>query len=227
MKTLYVFCEGATEQGFCNQVLAPHLYECGFTHIPTIKVATGRKKGVTYRGGVASYNSLKKDIVNTLKSRKDFNVFFTSMLDLYSLPKDFPGKSDNQRNAAHPRIYVDALENAFYEDIGDRRFISHLQLHEYETLLFVHLDALEIAFENCEKAISELKEIAVSFPSIEHINDGTDTAPSKRIISVLPQYEGRKPSAGPDIVEYVGLEIIREKCPHFNDWLIRLENLEK
>jgi hypothetical protein len=43
VKTLYVFCEGLTEQRFCEQVLAPHLYGIGFTHVPTVRVALSRR----------------------------------------------------------------------------------------------------------------------------------------------------------------------------------------
>ena len=67
--------------------------------------------------------------------------------------------------------------------------------------------------------------IAEEFPTIEHINDGKKTAPSKRIIDVLPAYEGRKASAGPDIAEWIGMSVLRKKCPHFDAWVNRLENL--
>ena len=48
---------------------------------------------------------------------------------------------------------------------------------------------------------------------------------SKRIISVIPEYGGRKASAGPDIAEFIGIPAIRAKCPHFKLWLAQLENL--
>jgi hypothetical protein len=62
-------------------------------------------------------------------------------------------------------------------------------------------------------------------PSIEHINDGFETAPSKRIIDLIPEYYGRKVSAGPDIAEYIGLSVIRAKCPHIDGWLKALHDL--
>jgi Domain of unknown function (DUF4276) len=51
------------------------------------------------------------------------------------------------------------------------------------------------------------------------------TAPSKRIIDLIPAYEGMKRSAGPDIAVMTGLPAIRAKSPHFSSWLTRLEEL--
>jgi hypothetical protein len=70
-----------------------------------------------------------------------------------------------------------------------------------------------------------LKELVASFASIEHINLGKDTAPSKRILSLFPEYRATKATAGPDIAEYTGLSVIRAKCPHFNQWISKLESL--
>jgi hypothetical protein len=225
MKTLYVFCEGKTEQGFCEQLLAPHLFAVGFTHVPTIRVAQSRSRGVVHRGGVTTYEPLRRDIQNTLKSRSDDRVYFTSMLDLYGLPKNFPGKADTVRDPDHPDRYVEALERALGHDIGDARFVPHLQLHEYETLLYAEPEAFAIAFENCDRMIAGLRAVISRFPSIEHINDGENTAPSKRIIDLLPEYEGRKTTAGPDIAEYIGLPRLRAACPHFDQWMATLETL--
>jgi hypothetical protein len=225
VKTLYVFCEGRTEQGFCTQVLAPHLAGFGFLHVPAVKVAFSRKKRVIQRGGIRSYQPLRDDILNTIKSRTDPDVFFNNILDLYGLPRNVPGKDRHARNPANPTPYVRELEKAFARDIGDPRFIPHLQLHEYETLLFADLEAFAVAFDECAKAIAALVGIADGFPTIEHINDGKKTAPSKRIIGVLPAYEGRKASAGPDIAEWIGMPVLREKCLHFHAWVNRLENL--
>jgi hypothetical protein len=225
VKTLCVFCEGRTEQGFCQQVLAPHLAGFGFLHVPPIRVAFSRKKRVIHRGGIRSYKPMRDDSLNTMKGRPDRDVFFTTMIDLYGLPRGFPGKNQHARNPANPVPYVQALEREFANDIGHPRFVPHLQLHEYEALLFADPDAFEIAFEDCQAAIAELKAIAASFPTVEHINDGKITAPSKRIISVLPAYEGLKATAGPDIAVVIGLEPLRQKCPHFHAWIGRLEAL--
>jgi hypothetical protein len=67
----------------------------------------------------------------------------------------------------------------------------------------------------------------ITFESPELINDGEQTAPSKRIIQAIPSYEGAKVSVAPLMAQKIGLEIIRQKCPHFNQWIERLENLSQ
>lgn len=226
MKELVVFCEGETERGFCNQLLRPHLFPQHDGLFRTILIAHSKHHGQVSRGGVpAHYETLRRDIADELKGSRNKDASFTTMIDLYGLPKDFPGKKGRRRNPQNPAAYVEALEKAFEDDINDRRFVPYLQLHEYETLLFVEPDSFRIAFEDCDHEIDELKKIADSFQNIEHINDGPTTAPSKRIIELIPAYYGLKTSAGPDIAEYTGLPAIRAKCPHFDAWIKRLESI--
>jgi hypothetical protein len=225
VKQLNVFCEGPTEQHFCSQVLQPHLFPQGDGQVHTLPVGVKDYRHVFGVGRGNNYRRIRSFILNTIKGRAGRNVYFTTLIDLYALPRDFPGKDANVRSPADPTPYVVALERSFAEDIGHFRFIPHLQLHEYETMLFSNLEAFRISFENCAAAIRKLESIVASVPSLEHINDGRDTAPSKRIIEVLPEYEGRKSSAGPDIAEYIGLTTIRSKCPHFHGWLDQLERL--
>jgi len=223
VKELYVFCEGPTEQGFCDQVLEPHLVQF-VCCIHTIKIAHSRHHGIVARGGIGKYETLRFDIQSTIKRRKQHQaVLFTTMIDLYGLPADFPGKADHVRNPHAPRPYCEALEQAFAADVGDARFVPHLQLHEYETLLYSDPDAFSFSFDDCGGAIAGMKGIAAEFQDIERINDGELTAPSKRIIGLLDAYEGMKAIAGPDIAEYIGLAKLRDRCTHFNDWIHQLE----
>jgi hypothetical protein len=226
VKQLNVFCEGPTEQGFCAQVLQAHLFPDHDGTVHTLAVGEKDYHHVYGLGRRTKYLGVRKFILNTIKQRAAKNVYFTTLFDLYALPNDFPGKTANVRNPANPAPYALALEQAFGKDIDCFHFIPHLQLHEYETMLFADLDALAISFENCAAEIQKLKDIAGAVSSIEHINDCFATAPSKRIIQILPEYAGRKSTAGPDIAEYIGVTKIRAKCPHFHEWLTRLEGLQ-
>lgn len=70
-----------------------------------------------------------------------------------------------------------------------------------------------------------LVRIAAAFPSPEDINDSPQTAPSKRLEALCPGYSRQKPRLGPLIAEHIGVERIRAACPHFDQWLQRLETL--
>jgi hypothetical protein len=222
MRELYVFCEGRTEQAFCNQVLSLHLFPNGEGRLHTVLNATSKHS----RGGVVSYAPLKRDIQNKLKERPGQTTYFSSLIDLYGLPRDFPGKADSVRDPANPAAYALAVETAFGNDVGDRRFLPHLQLHEYETMLYSDPSAFRISFDDCDSAVRSLEEIVASVPNIEQINDGPDSSPSKRIIKVLPAYGRAKVNAGLAIAQYIGVQAIRAKCPHFNQWLTKLESLD-
>ncbi len=102
--------------------------------------------------------------------------------------------------------------------------MPYLQLHEYETMLFADPEAFRISFENCDAKIGKLHAIVTSVKNIiENINDGPHSAPSKRITEVIPEYAGRKSTAGPDIAAHIGIATIRSKCPHVHEWLLQLE----
>lgn len=228
MKQLNIFCEGQTEQGFCTQMLQPHLFPQGDGLIHTLAVGEKDHHPLYSLGTKKRYmgdKGVRKFICNTIKGRQGKNVYFTTLFDLYALPKDFPGKDANVRNPANPTPYVLALEEAFRLDIDYHQFIPNLLLHEYETMLFADPDAFQRSFENRMAEIQQLKQIAASVPSIEYLNDSKNSAPSKRIIDLIPEYDGRKSSAGPDIAEYIGLPNIRAKCPHVHSWLLQLEGI--
>jgi hypothetical protein len=57
--------------------------------------------------------------------------------------------------------------------------------------------------------------------SPELIDDGVDTAPSKRIMNAYPQYA--KTIDGPLVIADAGLDSIRLSCPHANDWLREID----
>ena len=218
---LYIIVEGQTEETFVNRILKPHLGNF-LVGASALVVTTSRKRGA--RGGLSDYHKPRNDILRLTKQEKNANVRFTTMFDLYDLPPDFPGYEDAAlRNDPYQR--VEDLENALADDISDPRFIPYIQLHEFEALLLSDPGKLEAQFDGSADAIARLATMAARFPSPEHINDSSTTAPSKRIIRALPEYEGRKASAGPIVAEKIGLPMMRSKCAHFAEWLGKLESL--
>lgn len=224
MKELYIFCEGQTEQGFCSRVLQPYFFPRHDGLIHTIRIAHSRRKGRISRGGVNKYQIIKDDMLRSFSEHQRPQVMFTSFIDLYALPHDFPGYAQNTRNPDNPRPFVEALEAAFQNDIPDTRFIAYLQLHEFETFFFADPDALRIAYDQIDSAVKELQDVAEKAGDIETINDSRETAPSKRIIKAIPAYEFDKTTVGPDLAEYIGMQKLISACPHFADWVERIAN---
>lgn len=225
MARLYLFAEGQTEQTFATNVLKPHLAKVGVYLQATILIAHAKKKGKVHRGGGRKYVPMKNDIRRFLTQEKAGDVFFTTMIDLYAIHTEFPGLDKAEKLRHSPDKRVEALERAFAEDIDDLRFVPYIQLHEYETYLFSDPTQFRFFYDHHEKAISALKAIADGYTTPELIDDGPLSAPSKRIIAELPDYEGAKSAVGPQVAELIGLDVIRGKCPHFSAWLSRLEQL--
>jgi len=215
--------EGQTEETFVQRLLVPHL--SAFSVWARARcVLTGRKRGLQYRGGLQNYAKVQRDISVWMKEDRHPDVFFTTMFDLYALPNDFPGYADAVRER-DPYRRVGMLEAALSADIGDRRFIPYIQLHEFEALLLAEPHSLDLAFPERLEAIRALSETVELFASPELIDDGSETAPSKRIIRHIPEYEGMKTFAGPLVAGKIGIETLRSKCAHFGEWLGMLEQL--
>ena len=231
MPRLYIFAEGQTEQTYGDTVLKQHLATFGVYVQGPILIAHARKKGVTHRGGGRGYLPMKNDICRFLQQEKRRDVYFTTMIDLYALPGDFPGTSESQNLRHSPYDRVSKLEKHFVEDIADpwgrpTRFIPYIQLHEFEAILLCRPAAFSSFFGNCPQQIERL-EASIRGKLPELINDGEQTAPSKRILEQFPDYDGAKSVAGPRIAEEIGIESVRNQCPHFATWLKRLESLSK
>ena len=226
---LHIIAEGATEETFVNTVLAPELGQVG-VFADTHSVTTGRRHGRSVRGGFLRYEHLARDLTLWMKQDQNPVSWFTTMVDLYALPADFPGREIPSPHLA-TRDRVVRLEAALAQDITQRldglpvasRFIPYLQTHEFEALLFADASGFLEAFPGRQDAVDGLTAIRTRFATPEDIDDGADTAPSKRILGIVPDYE--KPVSGPLIAQRIGLAAIRRECPHFACWVSRLIGL--
>lgn len=217
---LYLTVEGQTERKFAEAVLQPHLVSFQ-VDLRTRVVVTQRKLG--NRGGIFNFAKIRDDLTRLMRQDKQPEAHFTTMIDLYALPSDFPGwtKARNQ-NTAQQRVAT--LEAALQEEMGDRRFLPYIQLHEFETLLYCDLSQLARRIAETEKAFATLQR-EVDGLAPEEINEGDTTAPSKRIIKHVPLYERLKVRVGAPAGAAIGLSTLRARCPHFNEWVSRLEQL--
>ena len=214
--------EGQTEEAFVKDVLAPHLANQAVWAYAR-PVRTSQDRGQIFSGGLRSYAKARRDILSWMRRDRNPDARFTTMFDLYALPTDFPGY-EAARRERDPYARVSVLEDALRENIGDRRFVPYLQLHEFEALLFADPEKLNAPFPDRSQEVRRLVQLAQG-QNPELINDGQETAPSKRIIEEIPEYQRYKATLGPIVTELIGLPALLSRCRHFAEWIGRLEAL--
>ncbi len=192
-------------------------------HKPVL-IANSHKKNVTRRGGGGDFAAMQKDIRRLLSQDRGSDVFFTSMIDLYALRKEFPGTVEAGNLSAKPYCRVRALEQSWAKKTGDHRFIPHIQLHECEAYLFANISILSDYYPDDRRAIEKLAKLREKTEP-ELIDNGPGTAPSKRIAKCIPRYASDKATVGVQAAVRIGLAKIRQECRHFSEWLERLESL--
>ena len=224
-KIIHILCEGPTEQGFVNEVLRPYLIENGVTSVKSVIVSTNKK--LNAQGGMSSYTHTKTDL-NLMRQSNPDRTFeshlFTTMFDLYALPNDFPGYEE-AKEIVEPYARVNALEQSLSNAVNDKRFIPYIQLHEFEALLFCGIEHLVKIYPKCKKPCEQLTKDLQKVGNPELIDNGPTTAPSKRIIKVIEgnkKYKYNKPTTGKSVTKEIGIDELRAKCPHFNEWIERL-----
>jgi len=141
------------------------------------------------------------------------------MFDLYAFFDDFPGLAEVPPEAS-PEQRVTLLEGAMTADLADPRVIPYIQLHEFEALLFADCNRL-CEFHGVSEKLEEVESIVSQAGGPEGVDDGPTTAPSRRIARLFPGH--RKSVDGPAILKAAGLPLLRQRCPHFNGWIGRLE----
>jgi len=211
---LRILCEGPTEVNFITQVLKPHL---------RLRNVFAKPEPLC-RGnyGIVSYERLRSAIKTDLGRSRE-HEFVSTMIDLYKIGK-YPGTEKMLGESVINRVR--RIESGMAEGLPNPRFIPYVQVHEFEALVFVDLDRLANQFPDGEAdgAAQRLK-IEIVDLSPEEINDGEQTAPSKRLIREVPTYRSLKSVAGPLIAAEVGLANLRASCPHFGEWVSKLEML--
>lgn len=216
MTRVYLLVEGQTEEAFVRELLEPHYARLGLYLIPII-VSTSPG----HKGGVVSYAKIKPQLQRLCRQDADARV--STLFDLYALPQDFPGKSDAvypTNGSGHQKAAF--LEAHLAQDIDQANFIPYLMVHEFEALLFVQPSKFADWTDN-NNAVITLGDQAQRYVTPEDINDSPKSAPSKRILKAMPGYQ--KTFHGPLIACEIGLDAMRAVCPHFNEWLEKLEAL--
>lgn len=222
MKRLHFFLEGQTEETFLRDMLVPHF--AGLNIKVDGRLIAQKKTALRkYKGGIVDFEKTYKDMLRWIKEDDNLNSWFTTMYDLYALPDSFPKYAEAKQNEPYERVAV--LEKALADKVDYVRFVPYLQLHEFEALLLADPQQLIYAYPSQNTGIAKLIQELRPFDNPELIDDHPDSAPSKRIIVHIPEYEGDKASSGPIVAKHIGLVKLRGKCRHFNEWLTKLEKI--
>jgi acyl-CoA-binding protein len=225
--------EGTTEEIFVRDVLKEP-FAGKYIFVSARRVETSRKqlrnvdyykpgKQVRiYRGGVPNFGKVRRDINRWLT--EDNSAYLTTMFDLYALPDDFP-RFDEAMRKSNPYEKVKIIEEGFRTTINNSRFIPYVQLHEFEGLLFSNIDVIDEVLRPYQdrSQLDKLRDIRSQFATPEDINDGAETAPSKRLLNLYTFYN--KDVFGSRIANRIGIDNIRNECKHFNEWLVTLIGL--
>ncbi len=219
MIRLNITVEGFSEERFVSDVLRPHLLMFN-VYAEVRKVLTNRK--LRKRGGIVGYPKFKNDLTQWFRECPD--IYHTTLIDLYGLSNDFPGYTSTSQLPPYNRVME--MEKLLKENLAFHKFIPYIQLHEFEALMFTDTELMEewLGLYNKlpKKCFTNIKN-SVPYSNPELINEGSETSPSKRILTLCDSYD--KVDDGILILKEIGLEKIRVECPHFNEWLTTLEAL--
>lgn len=181
-----------------------------------IVCTTKRTPSKKYRGGVADYEKIKKELY--LICKQHHNEIVTTMFDYYAMPNNTP-LIDCDDADIYTRI--EKIEAAVNKDIGLNNCYFNFSLHEFEGLLFSNPSSFSLIAD--DDVVQKIREIKACAPTPEHINNSPATAPSKRLEALMPGYA--KVKNGSILSSDMGIDVIMENCKHFADWIRRIKAL--
>ena len=220
MHNVAVICEGKTEQIFCEELLNPYFNSLGI-YLTAIQLTKPGSKG-----GDVKYERMLNDLRIYLNQPHWKCV--TTFFDFYGLKGVWAGYEEAQKKASHQEKHkslIESVRNQVKEDLecDSTRYLPNFIMYETEGLYFsspeLMATELGVSAEDIEKILEECKEP-------EAINNSPQTAPSKRIATLLGEKEfKRKNTDGINVAKRVTLETMRENCPLFNQWLKDIEGM--
>ena len=134
------------------------------------------------------------------------------MLDYYGLSGKMPGENHDVNDLIRR---IEVIESNVDQDLGLSNCFFNLMVHEFEAILFSNTDEFRLLTD--DPTVSRIQAIRTAYPSPEFIDDFPETAPSKRIESLIPTY--KKAADGILLAERIGIDRIMRECPHFRAWI--------
>lgn len=213
MKRVAVVVEGQTEQQFVEQVLAPRLLAQD-VYPQAIITKTRESAAGAHRGG-GDWSHYAR-ILRQLVTQPQWSLV-TTMMDFYAYPGNAPGRDCHPVGGHAPALCAGSREAAILAEIapGSLTLKPFIMLHEFETLV-IAAGGAQTAVLGDTAVPAAFTRMMNSAGSAELINDGQDTAPSKRVTSLIRDY--RKPIDGVSIIAAGSFDAVLHACPRFADW---------
>ena len=224
MHRVLAVVEGFTERTIVEQTFAPYVGARGLSLHAKVIGKPGHK------GGIRSFEAVRKEILALLRQERNSHV--STFFDYYGLPENWPGVREAKGKKA--REIAAIVETAMRSEVQRKmdasddpsRFVPYVQMHEVEALLCSDPKVMANVFERPDLE-APLIQVLDECGECEEIDDHEATAPSKRIEKLFPTY--RKGSGirahAPLIVRRIGVDRLRQACPHFNEWMTKLEGI--
>jgi hypothetical protein len=216
MRKLHILVEGPTEQAVVRDAIGPYLSSADLYVNSSILITNRPAGGPAYKGGVSNWAGILKDIRPLLGDSSI--TLLTTLFDYYAFPADAPGMANRPSGSPYKR--VKHVEHALAETISSRRFLPHLVIHEIEAWVLAACQRLGDLMGDPSGA-EQLSRVVQREASPELVDEGTETAPSKRIKAAYPRF--RKTLDGPLVIADAGMDAIRQCCPHADQWLTNIE----
>lgn len=216
MRRCAVVVEGQSEGQFFTNVLSPLVWTRGVDITPII-VRTKTTPTRAYKGGGRKWGPYRK-LASDLLGQPQWAAVGVA-LDVYGRPEDTPCRDSALTGRALQESIRDAVEADLENASGGRgRIIAGPILHEFETLV---LAAVATGLTNAPPTVVYGAKNAIQAAgSVEDVNGGRKTSPSKRLLTWWPEYQ--KVIDGPALIAEVPFDEVLEACPTFAEWLNRL-----
>lgn len=209
MRQVCILVEGQTEEAIVKTLLIDAAKARDIYLIPII-VRTSLTPAGASRGG-GSWKHYDRQL-NDLLSQSHWDLVGL-IIDYYGYPSGAPGFELPEAPGDQRQQQIVA---ALKEHYPDPRFHPLVVLHEIKSLVLSAIRAGGGRGLLSEKTIEHLIRAIDDAGGPEKINNGEKTSPSKRLLTLEPEYG--KTSTGISILREVGLAAVLDRCPVFAAW---------
>lgn len=209
MRQVCILVEGQTEEAVVKTLLIDAAKARDIYLIPIIMRTSLTPAGASRGGG--SWKHYDRQL-NDLLSQSHWDLVGL-IIDYYGYPSGAPGLELPEAPGDQRQQQIVA---ALKEHYPDPRFHPLVVLHEIKSLVLSAIRAGGGRGLLSEKTIEHLIRAIDDAGGPEKINNGEKTSPSKRLLTLEPEYG--KTSTGISILREVGLAAVLDRCPVFAAW---------